>query len=133
MGADRGGAPAPIDRGGAPAPHRDAFTLRPQPETSNGFLETIYDSVRRTDWSLLTNHVRVLLCIAHDLGVRLRDIATRTGVTERTAYGIVTDLTEAGRSSSTRTATETITGSTPTCRTQRPAAENAPSARSSPS
>ena len=39
---------------------------------------------------------RVLLCIAHDPGVRLRDIAARMGVTERTAYGIVTDLTEAG-------------------------------------
>jgi predicted DNA-binding transcriptional regulator YafY len=38
----------------------------------------------------------VLLCIAHDPGVRLRDIAARTGVTERTAYGIVTDLTAAG-------------------------------------
>ena len=48
------------------------------------------------DWSLLTNHARVLLCIAHDPGVRLRDIAARVGVTERTAYGIVTDLTEAG-------------------------------------
>ena len=48
------------------------------------------------DWSFLTNHARVLLCIAHDPGVRLRDIADRTGVTERTAYGIVTDLTEAG-------------------------------------
>jgi predicted transcriptional regulator len=49
-----------------------------------------------TEWSFLTNHARVLLCIAHDPGVRLRDIAARTGVTERTAYGIVTDLTEAG-------------------------------------
>jgi DNA-binding IclR family transcriptional regulator len=48
------------------------------------------------DWSILTNHARVLLCIAHDPGVRLRDIAARTGVTERTAYGIVTDLTGAG-------------------------------------
>jgi predicted transcriptional regulator len=48
------------------------------------------------DWSFLTNHARVLLCIAHDPGVRLRDIAARIGVTERTAYGIVTDLTEAG-------------------------------------
>jgi DNA-binding transcriptional ArsR family regulator len=47
-------------------------------------------------WSFLTNHARVLLCIAHDPGVRLREIAARTGVTERTAYGIVTDLTEAG-------------------------------------
>jgi len=48
------------------------------------------------DWSFLTNHAWVLLCIAHDPGVRLRDIAARVGVTERTAYGIVTDLTEAG-------------------------------------
>jgi DNA-binding IclR family transcriptional regulator len=38
----------------------------------------------------------VLPCIAHDPGVRLRDIAARTGITERTAYSIVTDLTEAG-------------------------------------
>jgi len=48
------------------------------------------------EWGFLTNHARVLLCIAHDPGVRLRDIAARTGVTERTAYDIVTDLTEAG-------------------------------------
>ena len=48
------------------------------------------------DWSFLTNHARVLLCIAHDPGVRLRDIAGRVGITERTAYGIVTDLTAAG-------------------------------------
>jgi DNA-binding IclR family transcriptional regulator len=48
------------------------------------------------EWSFLTNYAWVLLCIAHDPGVRLRDIAARTGVTERTAYGIVTDLTEAG-------------------------------------
>ena len=45
---------------------------------------------------MLTNHAWVLLCIAHDPGVRLRDIAARVGITERTAYGIVTDLTEAG-------------------------------------
>jgi hypothetical protein len=38
----------------------------------------------------------VLLCIAHDPGLRLRDIAARAGITERTAYGIVTDLTDAG-------------------------------------
>jgi len=48
------------------------------------------------DWTFLTNHARVLLCIVHDPGVRLRDIAARVSVTERTAYGIVTDLTEAG-------------------------------------
>lgn len=48
------------------------------------------------EWGFLTNHGRVLLCIAHDPGVRLRDIAADLGVTERTAYGIVTDLSDAG-------------------------------------
>jgi hypothetical protein len=47
-------------------------------------------------WSFLTNHARVLLCIARDPGVRLRDIASSLGITERSAYGIVTDLTAAG-------------------------------------
>ena len=48
------------------------------------------------EWSFLTNHARVLVCIAHDPGIRLRDIAAALGITERTAYGIVTDLTAAG-------------------------------------
>jgi DNA-binding IscR family transcriptional regulator len=47
-------------------------------------------------WGFLTTHARVLLCIAHDPGARLRDIAASLGITERTAHGIVTDLTEAG-------------------------------------
>ena len=45
-----------------------------------------------TKWSFLTNHARALVCIAHDPGVRLRDIATMLGITERSAYGIVDDL-----------------------------------------
>ena len=47
-------------------------------------------------WGFLTTHARVLLCIAHDPGARLRDIAASLDITERTAHGIVTDLTEAG-------------------------------------
>jgi DNA-binding transcriptional ArsR family regulator len=49
-----------------------------------------------TGWTFLTQHARVLLCVAHDPGVRLRDIAARLDITERTAYGIITDLVEAG-------------------------------------
>jgi DNA-binding IclR family transcriptional regulator len=49
-----------------------------------------------TDWSFLTNHAQVLVCIAHDPGMRLRDIASALGITERTAYSIVTDLTAGG-------------------------------------
>jgi len=48
------------------------------------------------NWSFLTNHARVLLRIAHDPGVRLRDLAASVGITERSAYAIVTDLTAAG-------------------------------------
>jgi MarR family protein len=47
-------------------------------------------------WSFLTNHARVLLCIAHDPGMRLRDLAASLGITERSAHGIVTDLATAG-------------------------------------
>jgi len=47
-------------------------------------------------WSFLTNHARVLLRIAQDPGVRLREIAASLGITERSAYSVVTDLTAAG-------------------------------------
>ena len=48
------------------------------------------------NWTLLTSHAQVLLAIAHDPGIRLRDIAATLGITERSVYTIVTDLTAAG-------------------------------------
>ena len=36
------------------------------------------------------------MCIAHDPGTRLRDIAARLDITERSAHGIITGLTAAG-------------------------------------
>ncbi len=48
------------------------------------------------EWSFLTNHARALLCIAHDPGTRLIDVATALGITERRAYAIVNDLTRDG-------------------------------------
>ena len=47
-------------------------------------------------WTFLTNHARVLLCVANDPGMRLRDIAASLGITERSAFGILTNLVEAG-------------------------------------
>jgi hypothetical protein len=47
-------------------------------------------------WTFLSNHGRALLCITHDPGVRLRDVAADLGITERRAYDIVVDLTESG-------------------------------------
>ena len=48
------------------------------------------------NWSFLTSHARVLMCIARDPGARLRDIAASLGITERSAYGIVAELAEVG-------------------------------------
>jgi len=47
-------------------------------------------------WSFLTNHAAAMVVIAHDPGVRLRDIAATLDVTERSAFGIVTELVGAG-------------------------------------
>jgi hypothetical protein len=47
-------------------------------------------------WTFLTNHGHVLIAIAQDAGVRVRDIADRVGITERSAQGIVRDLVDGG-------------------------------------
>ena len=43
-------------------------------------------------WAFLTNHAGVLACIAKEPGIRLRDIALRVDITERTAHAIVGEL-----------------------------------------
>ncbi len=53
-------------------------------------------------WTFLTNHAHVLVCLARDPDVRLRDVAQLVGITERAAQGIVGDLVEAGYVSRTR-------------------------------
>lgn len=47
-------------------------------------------------WTFLTNHGLVLLCVARDPRMRLRDIADCVGITERAAHRIVTELEAAG-------------------------------------
>lgn len=54
------------------------------------------DGAAGPSWTFLTNHARVLILIARDPGIRLRDVAARCAVTERTAQAIVADLEEAG-------------------------------------
>jgi DNA-binding IscR family transcriptional regulator len=47
-------------------------------------------------WTFLSNHGHVLVCLAMDPAARLRDVATRVGITERAVQKIVGDLEEAG-------------------------------------
>ena len=51
---------------------------------------------RPASWDFLTNHAHVLLCVAHDPGIRLRDIAAAVGITERAAHRILSQLVEEG-------------------------------------
>lgn len=48
------------------------------------------------EWAFLTNQAQVLICIAHDPGIRLRDIGERLGITERAVHRIVDALAAAG-------------------------------------
>jgi len=47
-------------------------------------------------WTFLTNHSHVLLCLAGDPDMVLRDVAVAVGITERAVQKIVADLTESG-------------------------------------
>lgn len=47
-------------------------------------------------WDFLTNHAHVLVCVARDPGIRLRDIASAVGITERAAHRIVSELADEG-------------------------------------
>jgi DNA-binding MarR family transcriptional regulator len=47
-------------------------------------------------WDFLTNHAHVLLCVAHDPGIRLREIAAAIGITERAAHRILSELVDEG-------------------------------------
>lgn len=49
-----------------------------------------------SSWTFLSNHAHVLLCIANDPDIRLRDVAERVGITERAVQKIVSELEEGG-------------------------------------
>lgn len=53
-------------------------------------------------WTFLSNHAHVLVCLAADPQSRLRDVATAVGITERAVQKIVSDLEQAGVLSRTR-------------------------------
>ena len=54
------------------------------------------EGTQASGWTFMTNHTQVLLCVAREPDIRLRDIAERVGITERAAQRILADLVEAG-------------------------------------
>jgi predicted transcriptional regulator len=53
-------------------------------------------------WTFVTNHALVLLRIAQDPEIRLRDVAASVGITERAVQRIISDLEAGGYLSRTR-------------------------------
>ena len=51
---------------------------------------------RRGEWTFLSNHAHVLICVDRDPRIRTRDIAAAVGITERSTQAIISDLVEAG-------------------------------------
>jgi DNA-binding IclR family transcriptional regulator len=47
-------------------------------------------------WTFLTNHARLLLCVAECPDIRIRELAEAVGITERAAFLIISDLEDAG-------------------------------------
>lgn len=48
------------------------------------------------NWTFLSNYAHVLVCLADNPDARLRDVADRVGITERTAFRLIGELEEAG-------------------------------------
>ena len=48
------------------------------------------------NWTFLTNHAHVLICLARDPFVVLKEVAVKVGITERAVQRIVADLEEGG-------------------------------------
>jgi DNA-binding transcriptional ArsR family regulator len=80
----------------------------------NSTLDTIGATVRGTEagepappnaqsrWTFLTNHTHILLCLARDPELRIRDIAELVGITQRAVQRILVELEEGGALTHTR-------------------------------
>jgi predicted transcriptional regulator len=60
------------------------------------------------NWTFLTNYGHVLICIAADPELRIKDIAARVGITERATQRIVADLVGAGYLTTERTGRRSV-------------------------
>jgi DNA-binding MarR family transcriptional regulator len=49
----------------------------------------------RKGWTFLSNHGHVLVCLADDPDLLLKDVASRVGITERAVQQIISDLEDA--------------------------------------
>jgi DNA-binding IclR family transcriptional regulator len=70
--------------------------MAPNPKPTSNSNHDSPTKPANASWDFLTNHAHVLVCVARDPGVRLRDIAAAVGITERAAQRIVSELVDEG-------------------------------------
>ena len=80
-----------------PAPVSPSFALL----TTDGFwyaeqMKAKAEAKIQPNWTFLSNHAHVLICLAKDSDCRLREIADLVGITERAVHRIIQELEKSG-------------------------------------
>lgn len=70
--------------------------IKDKTKTIPNFIKTETEAKNGHHWTFLTNHAHVMLCLANNNSLRMRDIAETIGITERTVQQIVRDLSKNG-------------------------------------
>ena len=70
--------------------------LKPKSARSASEPTMAKDAQHGVTWTFLSNHSHVIICLARDPEIRMRDIATSVGITERAVIRIVTELEDGG-------------------------------------
>ena len=66
------------------------------PSSTTKGLKKLPAPVTEPVWTYLTNHTHILVCLASDATLRVRDLAQMVGITERAVQRILVDLESAG-------------------------------------
>jgi DNA-binding MarR family transcriptional regulator len=59
-------------------------------------MSQVKSNSEKVGWTFLSNHSHVLICLAGEPTMRMRDVAQRVGITERAVQRIVSELEEGG-------------------------------------
>lgn len=58
--------------------------------------EALVENHAGNDWTFLTNHSHVLICLNRDKDTTLKEVAVKVGITERAVLSILKDLVDSG-------------------------------------
>ena len=71
-----------------------SFVIHFEPYVETASPRPVTESIH--NWTFLSNYAHVLVCLAENPDARLRDVADKVGITERTAFRLIGELEDAG-------------------------------------